>query len=135
MAKIYLACPYTHPDEVARNTRVEFASIIAAKLMCEGHVVFSPITHGHHIADHLPPAKLHSHEFWMTQCLPMLEDCDWMMVVPLHGWRESRGVAEELGFALERMPVHVWQNAHPDFELLDDEELETLNYHVYEGNL
>ena len=65
MAKIYLACPYTHPDEVTRNTRVEFASIIAAKLMCEGHVVFSPITHGHHIADHLPPAKLHSHEFWM----------------------------------------------------------------------
>ena len=57
MAKIYLACPYTHPDEVTRNTRVELASIIAAKLMCEGHVVFSPITHGHYVADHLPPAK------------------------------------------------------------------------------
>jgi len=26
------------------------------------------------------------------------------------------------------MPVYIWQNAHPDFELLDDEELETLNY-------
>jgi hypothetical protein len=55
----------------------------------------------------------------------MLEDCDWMMVVPLHGWRESRGVVEELGFALERMPVYIWQNARPDFEPLDDEELES----------
>ena len=123
---------YTHPDEVTRNTRVELASIIAAKLMCEGHVVFSPITHGHQVADHLPPAKLHSHEFWMAQCLPMLEDCDWMMVVPLHGWRESRGVAEEMAFAkVNRIPTFLWQTADPRFELLDDEEIEICQYSIF----
>ena len=99
MQKIYLASPYSSPDEVTRNDRVELASSIAARLMEEGYVVFSPITHGHSVADHLHHRNAHSHEFWMGQCLPMLEASDCMMILPIDGWRESRGIAEELAFA------------------------------------
>ena len=129
MQKIYLASPYSSPDEVTRNDRVELASSIAARLMEEGYVVFSPITHGHSVADHLHHRNVHSHEFWMGQCLPMLEASDCMMILPIDGWRESRGIAEELAFARSNdIPIFIWQSADPVFEILDDEELSICNY-------
>ena len=136
MKKVYLAAPYTSPDPTVRNSRVELASMIAARLMGQGYVVFSPITHGHSVADYLHHRNAHSHEFWMAQCLPMLEASDCMMILPIHGWRESRGIAEEMAFAkVNRIPTFLWQTADPRFELLDDEEIKNPNYRVYEGNL
>lgn len=92
---IYLACPYTHPDETIRRDRVELASMVAAKLMLDGAVVFSPITHGHAIAEHLPPATAAKHEFWMDQCLPFLAVAKELIILPMLGWRLSRGIADE----------------------------------------
>lgn len=129
MKKIYLAAPYTSPDPIVRNSRVELASIIAARLMEEGHVVFSPITHGHSVVDHLHHRNAHSHEFWMGQCLPMLKASELLVVLPMEGWRESRGIAEELAFARSNdIPICFWQSADPVFELLDGEELPICNY-------
>ena len=129
MKKIYLASPYTSPDPIVRNSRVELASIIAARLMEQGYVVFSPITHSHRVADHLHHRNARSHEFWMAQCLPMLEASDCMMILPIDGWRESRGIAEELAFARSNdIPIFFWQSADPVFEILDDEELSICNY-------
>ena len=129
--KLYLASPYTSPYPEVRNARVKLASAIAARLMERGYVVFSPITHGHSIAEHLPAESAHSHAFWMAQCLPMLADCDLLVVLPVDGWRESRGVAEELAFArLHDIPIFIWQSHDSMFELLDDEELVTCNYKV-----
>ena len=133
MKKIYLASPYSSPDPIVRNSRVELASIIAARLMEQGYVVFSPITHGHSVADHLHHRNAHSHEFWMKQCLPMLEASDCMMILPIDGWRESRGLAEERDFAhAKRIPFLIWQTGlSPDFELLDDEEIEICNLSAF----
>ena len=129
MKKLYLASPYTSPDPIVRNSRVELASIIAARLMEQGYVVFSPITHSHRVADHLHHRNARSHEFWMAQCLPMLEASDCMMILPIDGWRESRGIAEELAFARSNdIPIFFWQSADPVFEILDDEELSICNY-------
>ena len=129
MKKLYLASPYTSPDPIVRNSRVELASIIAARLMEQGYVVFSPITHSHRVADHLHHRNARSHEFWMAQCLPMLEALDCMMILPMEGWRESRGIAEELAFARSNdIPIFFWQSADPVFEILDDEELSICNY-------
>lgn len=136
MQKIYLASPYTHPDPVVRDTRVELASIVAARLMEAGYVVFSPITHGHSVADHLHHRDASSHEFWMRQCLPMLASCDWMMVLPIDGWRESRGLAEERQFAIDNsIPTFIWQHTCSDFELLGDEEITTCNLSIFQGQL
>ena len=132
MKKIYLAAPYTSPDPIVRNSRVELASIIAARLMDEDYVVFSPITHGHSVANHLYYRNAHSHDFWMRQCLPMVKFCDWLIVLPIHGWRESRGIAEEMAFAkVNRIPTFLWQTADPQFELLDDEEIEICQYSIF----
>lgn len=136
MKKIYLACPYTSPDPLTRRDRVELASLVAARLMEAGHVVFSPITHGHAVADHLSPGKISDHWFWMQQCLPMLEACDELMVLPLAGWRESRGVTEERAFALaHNIPMTVWQNLNVAFETLYPDELQALNLLPYQGAL
>jgi len=136
MQKIYLASPYSSPNSTARNSRVEIASIIAARLMEQGYVVFSPITHGHAVADHLHNKNAHSHEFWMAQCLPMLEACDWLIVLPMDGWRESRGIAAEMEFAKTKgIPTFIWQATAPEFELLDDEEIETCSLSIFKGTL
>lgn len=97
---IYLGCPYTSPDTELQQTRVEVASIVAAELAVSNHAVFSPITHGHSMAQHLPGGTATStHQFWMGQCLPILAAADELWVLPLDGWEQSRGLEEELVFA------------------------------------
>lgn len=96
---IYLACPYTSPDPEVRQTRVEVASVIAAGLAVAGKAVYSPITHGHPMSQHLPPRLLKDHDFWMGQCLPILAAADELWLLPMEGWSVSRGVREELAFA------------------------------------
>ena len=94
MSIVYLAAPYTDPDYAVRGDRVELASIAAAELMKEGVCVYSPLSHGHTVSQHL--ATPGSHEFWMRQCLPILSKCAKLYVLPLAGWQKSRGVQEEI---------------------------------------
>lgn len=132
MAKIYLASPYSDHDAKVREARVEEASRVAALLMAQGHVVFSPITHGHSVAKYLEDKHLLCHDFWMAQCLPMLEDCDWMIILPLHGWRESRGVFREQQHAQwHGIPQFIWQENRTSVELLDSEEIEICSHNIF----
>ena len=110
MAKIYLAAPYSDPDPAVRKARVDAATRIAAFLMSKGHVVFSPITHGHAVARHLDLANVkHDHAFWMGQCLPLLGGCALLVIVPLPGWENSRGIATEREYASDcNMPELFW---------------------------
>lgn len=106
---IYLASPYFNPDPAVREARVAKTSALAAKLMEAGYIVFSPITQGHAIAEHLSADLAHSHDFWMRQSLRMLSICDWLIINPLEGWEESKGIAEEMKFArLTKIPTYVW---------------------------
>jgi hypothetical protein len=92
---IYLATPYWSDDPNLRPDRFILACRIAAKLMLEGHVVFSPIAHSHSVAVHgnLPPG----HDFdWMAQDLPMLRNCQMLLVAMMPGWKESKGIALEI---------------------------------------
>lgn len=120
----YLACPYTDKSKARSWARTEIASQVAARLMTKDSVVFSPITHGHHIADHLPPDLLHDHDFWMHQCLPFVTWAEAFAVLPLTGWRESRGVQKELALARSlNKPVLVLQlPGYPMCELFTPEQ-------------
>ena len=100
MTIIYLACPYTSPYPAVSYERQLLATQAAAVLAEEGHTVFSPITHGHQLAPYLHPDNLHSHDFWMAQCLPILTKCSLFLILPLPGWRESKGVEVEAQHAL-----------------------------------
>jgi hypothetical protein len=102
---VYLASPYTHADPAVMEWRYRAAVAAAAYLMQQGAVVFSPIAHSHAIGavlgkqagGNLDP---NTHAFWMRQDLPMLRRADRLVVLTAPGFAESRGVSDEVEFAL-----------------------------------
>lgn len=122
---IYLACPYTADTPAVQAFREAQASRATAHLLihfahsCPGVVVFSPITHGHAIAPFLPAPLRDSHDFWIKQCLPMLEVLDAeLYVLCLPGWRQSKGVSIEILAAQELgRPI---QYLNYNLEILDE---------------
>ena len=97
---IYLASPYSHPDPDVRNARFVDVCRAAGRLMLAScDPVFSPIAHGHSVAEHAEGIDAMDAEFWMRQCVGMLRLADILYVLKLDGWQESRGVREELEIA------------------------------------
>lgn len=92
---IYLACPYSHPDAAVRNYRFRNICRIAAALMREGYVVFSPLSHSVPIAE-IGGIDDVDNDFWLAQDLPILRKCDELIVVELDGWESSKGVQAEI---------------------------------------
>lgn len=98
--KVYLAIPYTFNPERS----FQIANKVSAQLMSKGHVVFSPISHSHPIADHLPDELRTNSDWWMTQDLPMVDWADEIHVVCIgeygHDLIEgSKGVQMEIKHA------------------------------------
>jgi len=94
---IYLAGPYTHKDGAVRVARFEALTKKAAQLMNDGFTVYSPITHGHAIAErHDLPLDF---AWWSNQCLDMLSRATTLFVLRLDGYAESIGVAAEIAYA------------------------------------
>jgi hypothetical protein len=118
---VYLGCPYTNPDPDVQLQRVELASIVAARLMLNGFAVYSPITHGHQVAQHIPQGEDTGHDFWMGQCLPMLAKASALVILPMAGWRQSRGLRDEMALAQRlHIPIGVIQRiAEPWHQQLD----------------
>lgn len=96
---IYLAAPYSDPDELVREQRFNMINRAAAKLMVEGKYVFSPISHTHPIkkAGDLPGGW----DFWAGYDKRMISCCDKLMVLMLTGWETSIGVQAEIKIAAE----------------------------------
>jgi hypothetical protein len=105
MGIVYLAAPYSHPILAERIRRFEAINRHAAKMMRDGIIVFSPISHTHPIAmaGELPTGW----EFWGKQDREFLSHCKRFVVLKLPGWDKSKGVAaemkiaDELGLAVE----------------------------------
>lgn len=94
---IYLASPYSHPDETKRELRYYQAMGWAARFQNEGHVVFSPIAHSHPMAKKFDMPK--GWAFWREIDFAFIEVMDEVWVLTLPGWRESVGVQAEIEFA------------------------------------
>ena len=116
--KVYVGCPYTSKDPKEVEDRVRCATKLAAYMMSKGHVVFSPLTHSHTIADFLPPEDRFSQEFWMGQDLPMLEECDVLLVLRLPGWEESRGLRTEMQEAQRLGKYILWVDPGKNWDLV-----------------
>lgn len=99
MKFIYLASPYTHADPEVRKTRATLAALAAAHLMLAGVTVYSPIAHGHALAQVTPVLDAQSHSFWMDQCYPMLHHANALYILRAPGWEQSNGVALEHVYA------------------------------------
>lgn len=107
---IYLAIPYNHKDVKVRQQRFELATKIASDLMKQGIMVFSPISHSHHIVKHLQPDRFKKEDiyersgwdFWKRYDELMLSKCDELMIITADGWTQSIGVNAEIKFAKKR---------------------------------
>ena len=95
--RVYLAAPYTHGDRSIENARARAINSHAARLMGGGHIVFSPISHSHQIAmeNDLPT----TFEFWQVQNHAFIDWADMVVVLALDGWKESRGITDEIEYA------------------------------------
>lgn len=107
----YLCIPYTFNPELS----FAIANEIASELMLKGEVVFSPISHSHHIADYIPKQQRFSPEFWLKQDLLILNRCDQLLVVKIgeKGQKlidKSVGCQSEIKQAVENnIPINYYQ--------------------------
>lgn len=105
MSYSYLASPYTNPDDPTDRLYCEqrYAEVCsaAAKLMARGEIIFCPIAHSHPIAAYLPASLRCSHEFWLQQDFALLARADKLLVLKLHQWERSYGIAQEVEFAMK----------------------------------
>lgn len=123
---IYLASPYTHPDNEVRQWRFCEACRAAAALLRAGVTVFSPIAHSHPIARFGMPT---SWAFWSQVDREYLSRCDVLAVLTLAGWRESVGVQAEIKLAREMgLPVVYVSPTELDSEDRDSPTLDELTW-------
>lgn len=95
----YIAIPYSHEDESVRLKRFKLVNEVAANLMRNGEIVFSPISHSHSIAveNELPT----DWDYWGRSCEAFVKRSDRLVVVCVEGWEESEGVQAEIDIAHE----------------------------------
>ena len=95
----YLAIPYSSDNALIREYRFQLANKIAAKLMNNGYLVFSPISHTHPIAiaGNLPK----DWEYWKNFDKAYLNYCHKIIIIMAEGWKESKGVQGEIEIAKE----------------------------------
>lgn len=100
---IYLASPYSHADQAVIEDRVYTTQKVTARLIEQGHLIFSPIVHTHPIANMVSFAPVNTSEAmspWMQYDTAMIDKCDELWVLCLPGWELSRGVEAEINHAL-----------------------------------
>ena len=95
---VYIASPYSSPDDRIRHENYLIVTKIAADLVSRGQVAISPITYGHMLLEHASMPT--DWEFWENFCITLLRKCEKMIVCNnMVGWDKSRGVAAEIEFA------------------------------------
>jgi len=95
----YLAVPYSSPSWIVREDRFNKVNQVACKLMQNGELILSPISHSHPIAKagNLP----NDWKYWADFCRANLSACDKVYVLMLDGWEDSTGVQSEIKIAKE----------------------------------
>lgn len=98
-ALTYLAVPYSHPNSEVRADRFRLANIAAGRLMSLGHIVFSPISHTHPIAEAcgLPLGW----DYWQTFDRAYLSASRQMVILCIDGWNYSAGIKGEVAICAE----------------------------------
>lgn len=101
---IYLCSVYSldaktddHAHESLRYERYLFAMQKTAEYLQQGHIVFSPITHCHVMANmyHLPK----DYKFWQHMDRGMIDASDEVWVLKMDGWERSEGITDEIAYA------------------------------------
>lgn len=94
---IYLASPYSHSNPEVQEDRYNEACDCAVWLTQRGYVVYSPIASWHVIARHY--ALPTSYDFWKKVNNDFINLAEAVYLLDIPGWKDSRGVQEEIKFA------------------------------------
>jgi hypothetical protein len=102
----YIASPYTaftrggkKPTDRVMHARAEQVAVYAGILLNGGEVVYCPIAHGHFIQQRFKLPM--TWEFWWKIDKVFLGQAQGLIVYQMDGWNRSRGVADEIKFAVE----------------------------------
>lgn len=103
----YLATPYSkYPG--GYELAAELSSLKAAKLLEARVPTFAPIAHSHPISKHTRVSNT-DHDFWINADAPFIKLASGLIVVTAEGWRDSKGMAEEIKrFTEAGKPVVYW---------------------------
>ena len=102
---IYIAAPYSHPNQEVRERLVEAVASYAYDLIAKGKLAFSPVLHCVEIERKLDVPG--DYTFWQNYCLGMLRRSSEVHVLMLTGWEYSKGVQAETDAAFElKLPLH-----------------------------
>ena len=96
--KIYLAAPYSHRFRLIRYLRYRRTNRVAATLIKQGHIVFSPLSHSVPISRYLGNAN--DSGFWVEQDLSHIDWCEAFYILRLWGWGKSAGIKREYAVAM-----------------------------------
>ncbi len=129
MNLIYLASPYMHEKPAIRWARAQESAFVAAKLMIQlDCAVYAPVASGDAVHLHIKEELRHDHEFWLARDLAILSRCDAIALLPLSGWRESKGVQRELAFSKAHvLPLYLLQDFKGKYLHPEKAELERLS--------
>lgn len=100
--RIFLASPYTSTKPAVRKERYEWAIDASVYLLSRfpKAIIYSPIVHWHAIAErHQLP---YDHAFWTRNSDEFVAWATKIYVLMLPGWKQSRGVQQEINRA------HYW---------------------------
>lgn len=100
---IYLASPYSHPDQEVRNERMRVFCLTDAALMRAGIMSCSPLSK-HFITQFTDIPT--TWEYWKDYCHTMLPRCDAVYVIDVDGWEQSVGTQAEIDLA-KRLSIRV----------------------------
>lgn len=97
--KVYLAAPYTHRSTKIMDSRADQIAKKTAELMNEGMLIYSPITSTHQLAkDFKMPQDF---IFWQELNHSLIDWAHEVWVFRITGWEKSKGVADEIKYAIE----------------------------------
>lgn len=91
--KIYLAIPYSGYEDLS----FLHANKVAGKLMRQGYLVFSPISHTHPIASQCNLPK--GWDYWETFDKTFIQWSDALYISSFGNWKTSKGVQAEIEIA------------------------------------
>ena len=97
---IYLAGPYSHNHKDIEAVRRILLTYVSTKLAVAGITVFSPITQSHE--QERTGLMQGDYETWKKTDRKMVEKMDELWVLTLSGWRQSKGVTDEIYYAKKK---------------------------------
>ncbi len=91
---IYMGAPLSHPNRRVMDARVFAVNAIVTRLLLQGDLILSPITHGYPLAAH---GLGTSWECFERLDLALLDRCDRLHILPFPGWHNRSWTPRTLG--------------------------------------